>query len=179
MKLKNFLIFCALLTFFVLFSAGRDCIQQKELTVDETKIMVNTSKLTAMFSEGRIDDMVTQLYNKDAVIFLPREDWLKQKGAPKETLEFWAHLMKKFPTGEVRGHDMIKQFWNAFKEMGAKDVVFNIVNLSIANEAANQTFRYSFIVQKAARVPEDPEGEGGAIWRHRYDCQWELVTQYF
>lgn len=179
MKFRSLIIFCTLLAFSVLFSAGRDGIQQKEPGVEETKIMVNTSKLTAMFSEGRIDDMVMQLYSKDAVIFLPREDWLRQKDAPREIFGFWASLMKKFPTGEARGHEMIKLFWKTFKEMGAKDVVFNILNLAITNEVANQTYRYSFIVQKEAGAPEDPDFEGGALWRHRYECQWELVIQYF
>lgn len=178
MKIRKLMLICVLLTFFVFLSAGSDFIQQKELTVDEAKIMVSTAKLTAMFSEGKIEDMVTKLYNKDAVIFLPREDWLKQKGAPKEIFGFWASLMKKFPKGEVRGHDMIKQFWMAFKEMGMKDVVFKIVNFSTVNEVSNMTFKYSFI-QGEREGLKDPGGDGGAIWVHRLECTWGMVIQYF
>jgi hypothetical protein len=177
MKIKKFLLLCILLTFFVFLSAGWDFIQQKEPTSEE-KVIANTAKLTAKFSEGKIEDMVTTLYNKDAVIFLPREDWLKQKGAPKEILGFWAPLMKMFPDGKVKGHEMIIKFWTALKEIGVKKIVFETVNLSIVNEVGNQTFKYSFIPGEKEGL-KDPGGDGGGIWVHRLECTWEMITQYF
>lgn len=178
MKIKKFLLLCVLLISFVFLSAGWDCIQEKELTIDEAKVIANTAKLSAMFSEGKLEDMVTKLYNNDAVIFLPREDWLKQKGAPKETFGFWAPLMKMFPNGKVKGREMIIKFWTAFKGRGVQNIVFKIVNFSIANEVANQTFKYSFIPEQKEGL-KDTGGNGGGIWVHREECFWELIIQYF
>jgi len=139
--------------------------------------MATIAKLTAKFSEGKIEDMVTTLYNKDAVIFIPREAWLKQKGAPKEISEFWAPLMKNFPEGKVKGHETIIKFWKALKERRMKEVVFKIVNCSIVNEVCNLTFKYSLIPEEKEGL-KDPGGDGGAILVHREECWYEIVFIY-
>jgi len=66
----------------------------------------------------------------------------------------------------IRGRQGIEKFWKAAMQMGVKDAVFPILELSGTDEIVHTIGNYTIKIQPKGQKPTEHNGKYITIWKH-------------